>query len=95
MLEIHAWIQEFRQGRGEGDWLKSSDNVFVLQRGSNGYFKENVLISQYSWVGCNIFQCVCVGGGGPDRLSPFWIRAWNKVRLSGCLKGRIHQETNC
>ena len=107
---IHARIQEFLSGGGGvGGGIEarrpenSLDNVFLvinlfynLQSGSNGFITEGRR-------GSNFFQGVGVSkgthtcdfpGGGPDPLTPLWIRTWGRLTPLFAYRIMVYQKLN-
>ena len=106
---VHAQIQDFLSGGGGGggsrpDGQKTVWTMFFLvinlfynlQSGSNGFITEGRR-------GSNFFQgvskethitCDFPGGGGPDPLTPLWIRTWGRLKPLFAYRIMVYQNLN-
>ena len=83
----------------------SLDNVFLvinlfysLQSGSNGFITEGRRGSNFfQGVGCPkkpILLVIFQGGGGPDPLTPLWIRTWSRLTPLFAYRIMVYQNLN-
>ena len=74
-------------------------NLFYnLQRGSNSFITEGRRGSNFfQWVGVSIethITCDFPGGGGPDPLTPLWIRTWGRLTPLLAYRIMVYQNLN-